>query len=326
MRPILLKGHERPLTFLKYNRDGDLLFSCAKDHTPNVWYSHNGERIGTYKGHNGAVWCCDVTRDSRRLITGSADQTVKIWDVETGIQVHSFAFGSPARAVDFALGDKLAVITTDPFMGAPSAIHVKRVDSESLRDSSESLRIITGIQGRINRAVWGPLNKTIISAGEDATIRIWDAQTGKLIKENDPEAGHTKNITSLSKSADGSHFITGSSDKTAKLWDIRTLKLLKTYAAERPVNAVAISPVFDHVVVGGGQEASQVTTSDRRAGKFEATFYHKILQEEIGGVKGHFGPINALAFNPDGRGFSSGGEDGYVRIHHFDADYFNIKV
>lgn len=29
-----MKGHERPLTFLKYNREGDLLFSCAKDHTP----------------------------------------------------------------------------------------------------------------------------------------------------------------------------------------------------------------------------------------------------------------------------------------------------
>lgn len=61
MRPILLKGHERPLTFLKYNRDGDLLFSCAKDHTPTVWYASNGERLGTYRGHNGAVWCCDVS-------------------------------------------------------------------------------------------------------------------------------------------------------------------------------------------------------------------------------------------------------------------------
>lgn len=56
-----MKGHERPLTFLKYNRDGDLLFSCAKDHTPNVWFADNGERLGTYKGHNGAVWCCDVS-------------------------------------------------------------------------------------------------------------------------------------------------------------------------------------------------------------------------------------------------------------------------
>ncbi|CAD6240428.1 unnamed protein product [Miscanthus lutarioriparius] len=58
----------------------------------------------------------------------------------------------------------------------------------------------------------------------------------------------------------------------------------------------------DHdVVLGGGQDAMNVTMTDRRAGKFEAKFYHKILQEEIGGVKGHFGPLNALAFNPDGR-------------------------
>ncbi|EEC83340.1 hypothetical protein OsI_28734 [Oryza sativa Indica Group] len=82
----------------------------------------------------------------------------------------------------------------------------------------------------------------------------------------------------------------------------------------------------ERVVIGGGQDAMNVTMTDRRAGKFEAKFFHKILQEEIGGVKGHFGPINALAFNPDGRSFSSGGEDGYVRLHHFDSDYFNIKI
>lgn len=62
-----MKGHERPLTFLKYNRDGDLLFSCAKDHTPTVWFADNGERLGTYRGHNGAVWSCDVSSKSLKL-------------------------------------------------------------------------------------------------------------------------------------------------------------------------------------------------------------------------------------------------------------------
>ncbi|KAG4140523.1 hypothetical protein ERO13_D06G023250v2 [Gossypium hirsutum] len=116
MRPILMKGHERPLTFLKYNRDGDLLFSCAKDHTPTVWFADNGERIGTYRGHNGAVWSCDVSRDSMRLITGSADQTVKLWNVQTGAQLCTFNFGSPARSVDFSVGDKLAVIVRYGFI------------------------------------------------------------------------------------------------------------------------------------------------------------------------------------------------------------------
>jgi WD40 repeat protein len=43
-------------------------------------------------------------------------------------------------------------------------------------ETDESALVITGIKGRINRAVWGPLNRTIITAGEDATIRIWDSE------------------------------------------------------------------------------------------------------------------------------------------------------
>ena len=50
-------------------------------------------------------------------------------------------------------------------------------------ESSEDILTITGPQGRINRVMWGPLNKTIISAGEDATVRIWDAEVfPKLLK------------------------------------------------------------------------------------------------------------------------------------------------
>lgn len=49
-------------------------------------------------------------------------------------------------------------------------------------ETGESVLILKGPQGRINRAVWGPLNRTIISAGEDAVIRIWDSEvTGYLI-------------------------------------------------------------------------------------------------------------------------------------------------
>lgn len=69
-----------------------------------------------------------------------------------------------------------------------------------------------------------------------------------------------------------------------------------------------------------------MTTTSARAGKFEVRIYHKIFEEELGRVKGHFGPINTVAFSPDGRGFTSGGEDGYVRLHHFDPDYFDFEV
>lgn len=58
----MLHGHERAITQIKYNKDGDLLFSVAKDVKPTVWFSANGERLGTYNGHSGAVWCIDVIR------------------------------------------------------------------------------------------------------------------------------------------------------------------------------------------------------------------------------------------------------------------------
>ena len=57
---ISIPGHERALTQIKFNKEGDLLFSCSKDHVVNAWFSHNGERLGTYDGHNGAVWTIDV--------------------------------------------------------------------------------------------------------------------------------------------------------------------------------------------------------------------------------------------------------------------------
>ena len=80
-----------------------------------------------------------------------------------------------------------------------------------------------------------------------------------------------------------------------------------------------------------------VTTTSVKQGKFEVYFYHKVFEEEIGRVKGyflskslyspkrHFGPINTLAFHPSGYGFASGSEDGFIRLHFFDPDYYEFK-
>ena len=75
--------------------------------------------------------------------------------------------------------------------------------------------------------------------------------------------------------------------------------------------------------VGGGQEAKDVTTT--HYAKIEARIFHLIYEQEIGRVKGHFGPINTLAFQPDGRGYSSGGEDGVIRMHKFPENYFDFE-
>jgi translation initiation factor 3 subunit I len=103
------------------------------------------------------------------------------------------------------------------------------------------------------------------------------------------------------------------------------LEILKTYVADTPVNSAAITPLKDYIILGGGQAAMDVTTTDARSGKFEARFYHKIFEDEICRVRGHFGPLNYVAVDPNGKSYASGGEDGYIRLHHFDPRYFSFQ-
>jgi translation initiation factor 3 subunit I len=239
--------------------------------------------------------------------------------VQTGEELYKFEFSEPCRAVKFAPGDRMVAITTDPFMNKMSAIQIYDIADDPSQQTSDAKITMTGPRGRISRVEWADDNKTLISASEDGYIRKWDVETGKIIAE---AKIHDKHIMDLQMSTDGSHFATASNDRTAKLVDADTLEVLKTYKSTVPVNSAAISPIFDHILIGGGQEASQVTTTSAKAGKFESRFFHKIFEEEIANVRGHFGPINAVAFSPDGTMFVSGGEEGYVRLHHLDAAYF----
>ena len=80
----MLKGHERSITQVKYNQDGDFLFTCAKDNQPTIWYADTGERIGTYGFHKGAVWDLDPSWDSSYLLTACADANARLFECTTG--------------------------------------------------------------------------------------------------------------------------------------------------------------------------------------------------------------------------------------------------
>lgn len=71
----------------------------------------------------------------------------------------------------------------------------------------------------------------------------------------------------------------------------KDLEVLKTFPADTPLNSAAITPKKDFVILGGGQAAMDVTRTSARQGKFEARFYHKVFEEEVGRVRGHFGPL-----------------------------------
>lgn len=68
------------------------------------------------------------------------------------------------------------------------------------------------------------------------------------------------------------------------------------------------------MVLGGGQEAMNVTATSTRIDKFEAAFFPVAFEEEFGRVKGHFRPISSVAFHPHGKSYSSVGKDDYTTI------------
>jgi translation initiation factor 3 subunit I len=318
MRPILLKGHEKALTLLKYNREGDLIFTTSRGLTPCVWYADNGERLGTYNGHTGAVWTLDVNYDTTMLLTGSGDNSARLWDVESGKETQAWFHRTPVRSVGFSEGDKMILTVTDQVLGMAPTILFWDL---SQKPFAGPIREITGPMIKINQAHWGTLNNNVVSCSEDGTINLWEFKTGHKLKSNHD---HTKSVNKLQFDKEKLTFISASSDTTARLFDADTLECKKIYDSERPVNASAMSPLMEHIILGGGQEASQVTTTHSKTGNFQVRFFHKIFQNELGNVKGHFGPVHTLMFSPDGRSYASGSEDGYVRIQHFDPNYFDI--
>jgi len=326
MRPILLSGHERALTQVKFSKEGDFIFSVSKDHNACGWWAHNGERFGVYKGHQGALWTVDVDPRTVLLATGGADNTIRLWEVKTGKLLKTWEFGTAIKRVEFNEDGSLLLGVTEKRQGQLSTILVYDInqDPEGEQASEESLRIVVDDIPKVTVAGFSACSRYIISGHEDGSVTQWDAKTGEEYERAYPHEDGMM-VTDLQWSSDRTYFVTSSKDKTAKLMDAKTLEVMKTYVADTPLNSAAITPVKDYVIVGGGQAAMDVTTTSARQGKFEARFYHKIFEEEIGRVRGHFGPLNYVAVSPLGTGYASGGEDGYVRVHHFDQPYFDFK-
>jgi len=325
MKPISLHGHERAITKIRYNKDGDLLFSSAKDKSPNVWFSINGERLGTFEGHEGAVWSIDCSWDSTKVITGAADQTCRLWDCETGKQLAAFETKTAVRNVHFSFSGKLVFFTTDQAMKYPYEISVVDLSSGSQESVFNFVNPGQKSAEKPSAALWGPLDQSLITGHDNGFMTKWDLRNPgeKLIDEQRHK--QTVNDMQYRTFDDQTMFVTASKDCSSMLMDSETLEVKKVYKTGRPVNSAAISTIRDHVVLGGGQEAMSVTTTDVRSGQFQARFFHMIFEtEEFAGVKGHFGPINSLAFHPDGKSFSTGGEDGFVRIQSFDPEYFDF--
>jgi translation initiation factor 3 subunit I len=319
-QPILLKGHERSLTQVKYNMDGDLLFTTSKDNKGSVWYSDTGERLGTYGPHFGAVWDIDPNWNSTYVVTACADASARLFEVTTGKYIARMPNHGVVRSVKWGDGNQFFATASDPFHSRDHGEisiykcpddNTEMIASNKDGDPAPLHERLTHFEVEENdKAVclgWTIADQYILAGFDSGYIIKYDAETGReIIKKK----LHGDRVNRLNFNRDKSMFITASKDCSAKLIDPNNLEIIKNFQTDRPVNGAVISPTHPHILLGGGQDAQQVTTTAANQGKFETRFYHMIFGEEFGRVRGHFGPINALDVHPFGRSFASGSEDG----------------
>jgi len=334
MKPYLLHIHDRPLTMVKFSYDGDFFLTCAKDGDTCLMRSDNCERVGTYHpvgDKAGAVFAVDITMDSMYVVTATADGKLIFYTLE-GEQVQSLNHGGILKYVEFNQkpGEQNMVVTCNDKFKSSAELVPNRIMVWQFQPPKKLLSIDNDLPMKATKVKWGPFDETLVSIFEEGYIIIWDAVKGAKIHQIDAHKGP---VTGISFTEDRMLMLSCSKDQSAKLWTMdEEYELVKAFETDRPLNDAAISPLYNaekdpkyHILMGGGQDAKDVTTTAGSSGKFETILWNMVFGEEIGSVKGHFGPMNTLAWRRDGKGFVTGGEDGYVRVHNWDKDYFTSK-
>ena len=241
----------------------------------------------TFAGHKGDVMSVAFSPDGRSALSGSSDDTLKLWDVATGKEIRSFAkHVNPVISVAFSPDGRSA-------LSGSSDNTVKLWDVAT----GKEIRTFAGNTDPVTSVAFSPDGHSALSSGADHTFKLWDVATGKEIHSF---AGHSNSVNRVAFSPDGRSALSGSADKTLKLWDVATGKEIRTYAGNaRPVTSVAFSPDGRSAL---SSSADTFKLWDLAAGKEIRTF------------EGHTDFVTAVAFSPDGRTALSGSDDKTLKL------------
>lgn len=343
LRGMALHGHMKGVSTLKYNADGDMLFSSSRDTNCCAcsWNARDGPGMGemtasyssqkyTGRDFDPAMVALDVNRQSTLLAGASAGEESVIWSVETGTMLGSITRSmSSGSSVGFSHDDRMLMVATRGRASTKSAISLFNLPftvpslGDDIAPAKTAFNPTFEYEGEsgemITWAAWGPTNDTIYFA-EGAYMHILDVERGTVIRSR--EIHPDSNINRFKFDSDYLTLATASTDCSAKLLDHRDLQVMQVYQSDVPVNDVSISPGADHVILGGGMDAAAVTTEGGTS-TFEVKFYHKIHGTQLGQLRCHFGTITAMTFHPDGKGFSSGSYDGLIKMFRFDDAYLS---
>lgn len=285
-------------------------------------------------GHQSEVTALAWSPDGKKVISGSEDETLMLWNPETGERIGEPMVGhhkvsSVAWSPD---GHRLfggygltgyfggTLMLWDAETGeAVAESMVDELDVQSVDCSPDGRRLISGGCGKtmmlwnaetlesigdpirghesgVMAVAWSPDERRLVSGSNDATLMLWDAESGEGIGE--PMTGHKEKVASVSWSPDGRRLVSGSWDGTFMIWNAETGERIgePTVAHKWGINSVVWSPDGRRLISGGFDEALILWDSEDG----------KRLDNPM---TGHEGAVTSVAWSPDGRRLVSGSSD-----------------
>jgi WD40 repeat protein len=240
------------------------------------------------EGHTDTVLSVAFSPDGQSVVSGSGDNTVRVWDATTGAERHTMH------------GHKFFVLAVAFSLDGQSVVSGSGDNTVRVWDATTGAERHTmhGHEDEINSVAFSPDGQSVVSGSSDNTVRVWDTTTGA---ERLTMHGHEGRVRSVAFSLDGQSVVSGSDDKTLHVWDATTGTEQHTmHGHEYTVKSVAFSPNGQFIFSG---------SDDRTVRVWDAT-----TGTERHIMHGHEHTVFSVAFSPDGQSVVSGSSDNTVRV------------